>query len=327
MASSSSINIPSAQTIFPFKTTSASKQDYLYEIEYAPAHVPATTFPILNPYKVFELNKESFSVKSIKKLFSAKTPTVFEECVQSSSCAQNEIYSGPQETFVPLEFPTGLHLQWLQDGYTHIHIGATKITRTFHGRHGQEVTGNLAILDTRYLTYNQAVIGTAQITMNAGAVFLTLYPNYNIHLRDPFLFKSLVTQVQFCGLNVQHGAIAATLHYQMAYRLQNHAINLPVPGLHNSPDALLMKIGPQGVQCTYVPKELTDDQLQAILPKQWTTAYEQHLQQTKTVVTLLFSGSRWHCCYTVPARQRRSYLFPSPQSPPHTRSSSSAVEC
>lgn len=88
----------------------------------------------------------------------------------------------------------------------------------------------------------------------------------------------------------------------MAYRLQNHAINLPVKGINNSPDALFMKIGPQGVHYTYVPRQLTDDQPQAILPKQWTTAYEKHLQQTKTITNTqpdFFQKNRWLCGHSV----------------------------
>ncbi|KAK9999544.1 hypothetical protein SO802_019147 [Lithocarpus litseifolius] len=48
----------------------------------------------------------------------------------------------------------------------------------------------------RFLEYQNAVIGTVQTTLNAGTVFVTLFPNFNMSLRDPHLCDALKVQVQ-----------------------------------------------------------------------------------------------------------------------------------
>ena len=62
-----------------------------------------------------------------------------------------------------------------------------------------------------------------ETTLNAGIVFATLFPNFNMSLSDPHLLDALKVQVQIIGANQVTDAIAATLHYQMLYRVQNHA--------------------------------------------------------------------------------------------------------
>ena len=48
---------------------------------------------------------------------------------------------------------------------------------------------------------------------------------------------------------------AATLHYQLAYRLQNHAFDMAVPDMAQSNDALLIQVDPgMTPMCTFIPR-------------------------------------------------------------------------
>ena len=44
--------------------------------------------------------------------------------------------------------------------------------------------------------YQHVVIGTVQTTLNAGIIFVTLFPNFNMPLKDPHLCDALKVQVQ-----------------------------------------------------------------------------------------------------------------------------------
>ena len=46
------------------------------------------------------------------------------------------------------------------------------------------------------MEYQNAVIGTIQTTLNAGTIFVTLFPNFNMSLKDPHLCDALKVQVQ-----------------------------------------------------------------------------------------------------------------------------------
>ncbi|KAH9680169.1 hypothetical protein KPL71_026449 [Citrus sinensis] len=63
-------------------------------------------------------------------------------------------------------------------------------------RKGLPVTARLAMLDTRFKQYQDAVIGTVLTTLHAGSVLLTFYPNFNLSLQDPNLPTTLKVQVQ-----------------------------------------------------------------------------------------------------------------------------------
>ncbi|ESQ51082.1 hypothetical protein EUTSA_v10023191mg, partial [Eutrema salsugineum] len=99
-----------------------------------------------------------------------------------------------------------------------------RLALTLHGRKGLSVVARVALLDTRYREYQHACITTIQTTLNAGTIFVTLYPNFNISLEDPQIFQNMQIQLQITGAPQVGNTYVATLHHQMAYRVQNHVM-------------------------------------------------------------------------------------------------------
>ena len=50
-------------------------------------------------------------------------------------------------------------------------------------------------------------------------------------LKDPHLYNALKVQVQITGASQVQDTFATTLHYWLAYRLQNHAFDIVVPDI------------------------------------------------------------------------------------------------
>nr|KYP68911.1 polyprotein [Cajanus cajan] len=161
---------------------------------------------------------------------------------------QCSLMATSEEQYVTIEIPRELIRHWRTDGYTHLHYGAIRLMLTLHVRRGLPVSARISLLDTSYLHYENAVIGTVLTTLHAGSVVLTLFPNYNVSLRDPTVPERLKVQVQITGV-AQISDVCATLHYQIIYRLQTHAVNLALP---NSNDSALFEL----------------------IPLQWVTNYE-----------------------------------------------------
>ena len=68
---------------------------------------------------------------------------------------------------------------------------------------------------------------------------------------------------------------AATLHYQLAYRLQNHAFDMAVPDMAQSNDALLIQVDlGMTLMCTFVPRQLNKDQMTSLFLESWIMKYE-----------------------------------------------------
>ncbi|CDP22247.1 unnamed protein product [Coffea canephora] len=83
-------------------------------------------------------------------------------------------------------------------------------------------------------------------------------------LVDPHLLDALKVQVQIIGVDQVQDAIAATLHYQMAYRVQNHALDLTIPG---GEDALLIQVDEKNsTSCTHIPRQISKPDLVQLLP-------------------------------------------------------------
>ena len=155
---------------------------------------------------------------------------------------------------------------------------------TFHGRKGLPVVSRISLLDSRFLEYQNTVIGTVQTTLNAGTVFVTLFPNFNMSLKDPHLCDALKVQVQITGASQVQDTFAATLHYQLAYRLQNHAFDMAVPDMAQSNDALLIQVDPgMTPMCTFVPRQLNREQMTSLFPESWITKYEMLHQAAKPI--------------------------------------------
>ncbi|KAK2655157.1 hypothetical protein Ddye_008209 [Dipteronia dyeriana] len=76
----------------------------------------------------------------------------------------------------------------------------------------------------------------------------------------------------------------ATLHHQIAYRLQDHAIDLLIPG--HTCDTIFIKAEREDEVPTIIqiPKQLPREKLTKIMPLKWITNYEKAFQNITPVV-------------------------------------------
>ena len=83
---------------------------------------------------------------------------------------------------------------------------------------------------------------------------------------------------------MQPNSYMATLHHQLAYRFQDHALDLPLPG-HNG-DTIFIKAEREDEVPTIlqIPKQLPRDKLTEIMPLEWITNYEKAFKNVSHVV-------------------------------------------
>ncbi|KAH9769462.1 hypothetical protein KPL71_012011 [Citrus sinensis] len=229
---SSTLSLPKSCT-----SHTANKIENLVEYSYIPesAQISESSYPLLSPYQLYK--RPSSFTRSIRTLISTPRPHP-KEYIQSSHLDQCSLQATPAEQYVTLEIPSELISSWKREGYTHLHLGGIRLILTLHGRKGLPVTARLAMLDTRFKQYQDVVIDTVLTTLHAGSVLLTFYPNFNLSLQDPNLPTTLKVQVQIQGAEQISSAKIATLHHQLVYRLQNHALDLPTPKHHS--DTLML---------------------------------------------------------------------------------------
>ncbi|KAK9029792.1 hypothetical protein V6N11_026894 [Hibiscus sabdariffa] len=255
-----------------FKSHASKKILSLYEVEYSEDNkIQPTQPPVVNPYLAYQKSSTSF-LRSIKSLIYSPPKSV-KEYVQSSRFDKHYITGSATEQFVTLEIPSEFPKGWIEARYSHIHFGAIRLALNYHGVEGKLVVARIALLDTRYLKYQDACIGTVEPTMNNGLVMVTLFPKFTMALEDPNLMDTLKVQIHIVGAQQVESSIIATLHYQIVYRVQDHAFRL---GGCESNDSLLITVNTQEQpHCVHIPRQIPKDELIQLLPERWVTSYDQ----------------------------------------------------
>ncbi|KAG2311199.1 hypothetical protein Bca52824_022756 [Brassica carinata] len=222
--------------------------------------LPETTLPLVNSYEYFAKKPSAFSVKGVRELIKPSSNRKVMEYVQSSK------FSSCQ-----------------QQGYTNLHFGVVRIGLTLHARKSLPVIARIALIDSRLKSYQQACAGTVQTTLNAGTIFIKLFPNFNVSLQDPNLLKTLKVQLQLIGAPMQEKSIAATLHHQIVYRIQDPALDLVLP---SSDEALYLEVtsASQAPNSIQIPRQISREELIRRLPESWVTSYEKLHQATQSPV-------------------------------------------
>lgn len=132
------------------------------------------------------------------------------------------------ETFVTLQLPTDFPKKWLIKVFTYLHYDAIKLALTYLGWKGLPIITRMILWDTRFLDYQHSCIGTIETTLNVGILFVTINPNFWMSLQYPNMLTALQVKVQLASPKQTSDSIEATLHYQMSYRVYNHALNFKV---------------------------------------------------------------------------------------------------
>lgn len=140
------------------------------------------------------------------------------------------------------------------------------------------------MLDTRFKQYQDAVVGTVLTTLHAGSVLLTFYPNFNLSLQDTNLSTALKVQVQIQGAEQISSAKMATLHHQLVYRLQNHALDFPT--LDNHSNALMVLAESDQIPTIIqIPRQIPHHELIKLMPLEWISNYEKFHNNTAPIQT------------------------------------------
>ncbi|XVF52452.1 hypothetical protein PTKIN_Ptkin05aG0019300 [Pterospermum kingtungense] len=263
--------------------TCASKVRYLYEINQIRKdqnlqHQYAR-LPSINPYKDFT-NPFTTLFKSVKAFLNPCRSQIHRGKIQVTRFDDCPISSGEEELFLGIKLPPRRIRQWLSEGYSYVHFGAIRLGLTFHGREGFSVATRLALLDSRFIKYEPACFGVVETTLNAGTFFVTLFPDFTMPLRDICSGTPFQVHLQIIGAPMAPGLVQATLHSEMAYRVQRHVFGLPL-AIPISKGIPLIQVDSKYVtRTTYIPIDISREEFVSIFPETWVASFEN--LQTKT---------------------------------------------
>ncbi|KAI9070471.1 hypothetical protein K1719_047566 [Acacia pycnantha] len=88
------------------------------------------------------------------------------EVVQTTKLDQCTLLTCPQEQYTTIEISPDLIDLWKSQGYTHLHFSVIRLILTFHGRKGLLVTAKVALLNSTFKSYSNALIGSLLTTLS-----------------------------------------------------------------------------------------------------------------------------------------------------------------
>ena len=130
-------------------------------------------------------------------------------------------------------------------------------------------------------------------TLNAGSVVLTMFPNFNVHLRDPTLTTRFKVQVQLIGAPQDGVTLAASLQHQLSYRLQDHCFDLPTPrGFNENALMVLTTSNDETSSIIQISKQIPKKELLQLMPLEWISNYENFKKNSTLAVAIEASFKR-----------------------------------
>ena len=72
----------------------------------------------------------------------------------------------------------------------------------YYGIKGRHVFSRIALLDSRFLKYENACIGIAETFLDPRTVYMMFFPKYNMVLKDLTLLTCLKVQIQIVSVEM-----------------------------------------------------------------------------------------------------------------------------
>ena len=86
-----------------------------------------------------------------------------------------------------------------KQGHNFLHIGLVQVGVKPLIREGLNSSILMALRDTRYIRFNDSLLGTIETSLSCGPVHFNCFPNFTIHLHDPHVMKALTLNIKTHG--------------------------------------------------------------------------------------------------------------------------------
>ena len=121
----------------------------------------------LDPYKYYHINTTLNTLRAIISIQQPKLKTIY----KSSKVTVQAISSSSKETYLPILSSSEI-TKYKIEGYKGLHLGAIQIGLQNLFLAGKDVTCFVAIMDTRWQTFEKALITTVEAGLNQSHIVL-----------------------------------------------------------------------------------------------------------------------------------------------------------
>jgi len=216
----------------------------------------------LDPYRYYHISPTLNQLRAIIPIRQPKLKTIY----KSSEITVQSISSSSKQTYLPI-ISTNEVTRYKLQGYKGLHLGAIQIGIQPLFLAGKDITCFIAILDTRWQTFEKALITAVEAGLNQGHVVLQVEPNFTLDIHKPSLTDAIKVLIQVNGLTMKPDESALAIHHTMTYKVQTHLFSMSSSG---RPITRFLA----GDGRVFQPRTYRQNQL--IFPPQWINEYEKN---------------------------------------------------
>ena len=144
---------------------------------------------------------------------------------KSSKIIFQAISSNSKETYLPILSSPDI-IRYRREGYKGLHLRAIQIGLQPLFLTGKNVTCFVAILDTRWQTFENALITVVEAGLNQGHIVLQVEPNFTLDLSKPSLTDAIKVLIQLNGLTMKPDESSLAIHHSMTYKVRTHMFSM-----------------------------------------------------------------------------------------------------
>ncbi|XP_043717644.1 uncharacterized protein LOC122665555 [Telopea speciosissima] len=110
------------------------------------------------------------------------------------------------------------NLEQLKKKYNYIHIGLIQVAIKPLHREGLNTSILLALRDTRFLKFDDSLIGAIETSMCYGPVHFNCYPDISLPLKDENILDALKINLKSHGYNMKPESIPIAVVHRIQYK-------------------------------------------------------------------------------------------------------------
>lgn len=157
----------------------------------------------------------SKTLKSIIPTRQRKLTAVY----QSSTVAIQTVSSSNKEEYLSIFSDSDVR-KYREQGYRGLHLGAIRLGLQPTFLVGKNVTCFLALLDTRWNNFENALITAVEVGLHNGHVIIEVEPNFSLDLTKESLSDTIQVMIQLNGATMRASETTIALHHTMMYKVQ-----------------------------------------------------------------------------------------------------------
>ena len=150
--------------------------------------------------------------------------------------------------------------------YNYLHFGLVQIAAKPLSREGLDTSLLLCLRDSRFLDFNDSLLGMVETSLCGGPVHFDCFPNFTVSLKDLNILDSLTLNIKTSNYKTKPGSLPVAIIFRLQYKALNSAFNTGALRTQNKGETILFQTDFSKSHLS-IPKSISWNQV--TLPPQW----------------------------------------------------------